>query len=210
MLPEKPGTRVLLKVFLLIPACFIVWHALASVLAAPAVYVAGELLQAWLPRLIESSALQGTDMVLGTHYGEAAGELVPLAQAEFQIGFSQDTRLLSYSIPFYAALHFASSLDNSLERFGRGLLVLWLLMIFGLVFVSLKNLMVVLGELAFAEGALPPPAAIGLLYQFSVLIVPPVAPLCLWAWEARSSPIIAKLVSAAAGRRTPQPPREEP
>jgi hypothetical protein len=139
-------------------------------------------------------------MVLTTHYGEAGGQLVPLADAEFQIGFNQDTRLLSYSIPFYAALHFASSVDNAMERFGRGLLVLWLLMVVGLIFVSLKNLMVALGEVAFAEGVLPPPAAIALLYQFSVLMVPTVAPLCLWAWGARNSPVVRELVMAAIGR----------
>ena len=200
MLPEKPGSRLLLWIVLLLPACFIVWHALASVLAAPAVYAAGELLLLWLPRLIEGYSLQGTTMVLTTQYGETGGQLVPLAEAEFQIGFNQDTRLLSYSIPFYAALHFASSVDNAMERFGRGLLVLWLLMVVGLIFVSLKNLMVALGEVAFTEGVLPPPAAIALLYQFSVLMVPTVAPLCLWAWGARNSPAIRKLVMAATGR----------
>ena len=197
MLPEKPGARLLLWIVLLLPACFIVWHALASLLAAPAVYIAGELLSVWLPRLIEGYSLQGTTMVLTTQYGETGGQLVPLAEAEFQIGFNQDTRLLSYSIPFYAALHFASSLDNALERFGRGLLVLWTLMVIGLIFVSLKNLMVALGDMAFAEGALPPPAAIALLYQFSVLMVPPVAPLCLWAWGARESPVLSGMVRAA-------------
>ena len=136
MLPTRPGSRLLMWIVLLLPASFIVWHALASLLAAPAVYLAGEILQFWLPNLIEGYSLQGTTMVLTTKFGEAAGALVPLAQAEFQIGFNQDTRLLSYSIPFFAALHFASSLDNPMERFGRGLLVLWLLMVLGLVFVA--------------------------------------------------------------------------
>ena len=208
MLPEKPGSRLLLWIVLLLPACFIVWHALASLLAAPAVFLAGEILQLWLPRLIEDYALQGTTMMLTTQYGENGGQLVPLADAEFQIAFNQDTRLLSYSIPFYAALHFASSVDNAMERFGRGLLVLWLLMVIGLIFVSLKNLMVALGELAFTEGVLPPPAAIALLYQFSVLMVPTVAPLCLWAWGARNSPVIRDLVRAASRDRDPLPGEE--
>ena len=208
MLPEKPGSRLLLWIVLLLPACFIVWHALASLLAAPAVFLAGEILQLWLPRLIEDYALQGTTMMLTTQYGENGGQLVPLADAEFQIAFNQDTRLLSYSIPFYAALHFASSVDNAMERFGRGLLVLWLLMVIGLIFVSLKNLMVALGELAFTEGVLPPPAAIALLYQFSVLMVPTVAPLCLWAWGARNGPVIRDLVRAASRDRDQLPGEE--
>ncbi len=208
MLPEKPGTRLLLWIVLLLPACFIVWHALASLLAAPAVYVAGELLQLWLPELIDEYSLQGTTMVLTTTYGESAGQLVPLAQAEFQVGFNQDTRLLSYSIPFFAALHFASGLDNPMERFGRGLLILWVLMVLGVIFVSLKNLMIALGEIAFTEGTLPPPAAIALLYQFSVLMVPTGAPLCLGAWEARNNPGLRDLVAAAARRPSQLPGNE--
>ena len=136
-------------------------------------------------------------MVMASQFGEAGGQIVPLNEAEFQFGFHQETRLLSYSIPFFAALHFATPMQNSLERFARALLVLWVLMVLGLVAVGLKNLMVTLGNVAFDNGALPPAPLIGLLYQFSVLIVPTVAPLCLWAWEARSLPAFQALLPAS-------------
>ena len=195
-----PRQRFVAWVIVLIPAFFIVWHALASVLAAPVVFAAGEILSLWLPNLVDEYSLVGTDMLLKTPFGETAGRLVPLAQAEFQIGFNQDTRLLTYAIPFYAALHFASELDNPIERFGRGLLILWVFMIVGMICVSLKNLMVSLGTTAFDAGALPPPAAIALSYQFSVLIIPPVAPICLWAWEARSLPWLDVMIERASAR----------
>jgi len=206
---NSPRLRLLLWIFLLLPASFIVWHALASVLAAPAVFLAGEILELWLPHLVESYSLQSTTMVVGTQFGDTDGTLVRLENADFQVAFNQDTRLLSYSIPFFAALHFASSLDNPMERFGRGLVVLWLLMVFGLICVTLKNLMVTLGEIAFAQGGLPPAPLIALMYQFSVLMIPPVAPLCLWAWECRDSPAMRALVGMTAAK-APQDVPEQP
>lgn len=205
MMADRPRARFLLWVFLLLPASFLVWHALASLLSAPAVYLAGEILELWLPQLIESYTLQGTTMVAATQFGDVNGTVVSLADADYQIAFNQDTRLLSYSIPFFAALHFASSLDNPIERFGRALVVIWLLMVFGLICITLKNLMVTLGDVAFSHGALPPPALIALLYQFNVLMIPALAPLCLWAWECRDSPTVRSLVEAATGKPAQKP-----
>ena len=76
-----------------------------------------------------------------------------------------------------------------MERFFRGLLVLWLLLIVSLVFVCLKQIMMAIGPDFYTLGAsaLPPPAAIALLYQFSSLMIPPLAPLMLWAWEMRDN-----------------------
>lgn len=199
----SPLYRFLGLVFLILPAAFIVWHALASVLAAPAVWAAGKMLTLWLPDLVANAHLEGTIMVVVSQFGDAGGRIVELANADFQIGFQQDTRLLSYSIPFFAALHFATPMTHSLERFARSLLVLWILMTLGLVAVALKNLMVTLGSVAFDNGALPPAPLIALLYQFSVLIVPTVAPLCLWAWEARRLPAFQALLPPGLLSRQP-------
>lgn len=174
---------------LLLPATFLVWHTLGSVFAAPPVWLCGKLLALWLPDLVANTSLEQTTLLLESTLGESQGLLLPAAEAGNALAFRQDTRIFSYSIPFFAALHFATPLRHSLERFARGLLVLWLLITLGLLCASLKDLMLGLGDRLFETGGLlPPPAAIGLAYQFSVLIVPVLAPVLLWAWESRRQP----------------------
>lgn len=196
----KPPTvrRFFGFVVLLLPAAFIIWHALGSVVAAPVVWVAGELLRWWLPELVSEVTLDGTRMIIAAAVGELNGAILPAAQAGNQLGFQLDTRTLTYSIPFYAALHFATPMESTLERFARGLLILWLLIAIGLVCTALKDLMLTLGETFFALSTVPPAAAIALTYQFSVLMVPPVAPVLLWAFEARNLGLFPQLIDKPA------------
>ncbi|MEP1469783.1 MAG: exosortase H-associated membrane protein [Halieaceae bacterium] len=195
-------------VVVLLPAMFIVWHALGSVVAAPAVALSGAILQWWLPELISEVTLNGTHMVIAAAVGELNGALLPSAEAGNQLAFQLDTRTLSYSIPFYAALHFATPMHSSLERFARGLLILWLLIIIGLIFTSLKDLMLGLGALFFSS-SVPPADAIALGYQFSVLMVPPVAPVLIWAFEARDVGLFPQLIETPVKKDTPQPASPE-
>ena len=196
-------------VVVLLPAMFIVWHALGSVVAAPAVALAGEILQWWLPELVSEVSLDGTHMVIAAAVGELNGALLPAAEAGNQLAFRLDTRTLTYSIPFYAALHFATPMQSSLERFARGLLILWLLAIIGLLFTSLKDLMLGLGSTFFAS-SVPPADAVALGYQFSVLMVPPVAPVLIWAFEARDVGLFPQLIENPAQTEADQPASTEP
>ena len=196
-------------VVVLLPAMFIVWHALGSVVAAPAVALAGEILQWWLPELVSEVSLDGTHMVIAAAVGELNGAILPAAEAGNQLAFRLDTRTLTYSIPFYAALHFATPMQSSLERFARGLLILWLLAIIGLLFTSLKDLMLGLGSTFFAS-SVPPADAVALGYQFSVLMVPPVAPVLIWAFEARDVGLFPQLIENPAQTEADQPASTEP
>lgn len=177
-----------LVILLMIP-CFALWYALGALPAAPAVWLAQLSLPWAMPELIERVTLDQNKLVVFSQFGESDGAIVPLARAEYQLAFPQSIRLLSFSIPFYTALHFASSIEASLERYARSLLVLWVLMFFGFIAVALKDVMLGVGAPIYEDTGMPlPPTAIGLLYQFSVLIVPTVAPLLLWAWVVRDSP----------------------
>jgi hypothetical protein len=196
-------------VVVLLPAMFIVWHALGSVVAAPAVALAGEILQWWLPELVSEVSLDGTHMVIAAAVGELNGAILPATEAGNQLAFRLDTRTLTYSIPFYAALHFATPMQSSLERFARGLLILWLLAIIGLLFTSLKDLMLGLGSTFFAS-SVPPADAVALGYQFSVLMVPPVAPVLIWAFEARDVGLFPQLIENPAQTEADQPASTEP
>ena len=196
-------------VVVLLPAMFIVWHALGSVVAAPAVALAGEILQWWLPELVSEVSLDGTHMVIAAAVGELNGAILPATEAGNQLAFRLDTRTLTYSIPFYAALHFATPMQSSLERFARGLLILWLLAIIGLLFTGLKDLMLGLGSMFFMS-SVPPADAVALGYQFSVLMVPPVAPVLIWAFEARDVGLFPQLIENPAQTEADQPASTEP
>ncbi len=187
-------SRTLGVAVLLLPVAFLAWHALGSVLAAPSVWLCGWVLELWLPDLVSTTSLHGSDMLVQLTHGETGGQLLPAAQAENALAFRQDTRIISYAIPFFAALHFATNIDHPLERFARSLLLLWLLIGSALVCISLKQLLLILGDQLYtAANWVPPPAAIALAYQFFVLIIPSLAPVLLWAWHARDVPAFKSL-----------------
>lgn len=191
-------------VLLLMIPFFGLWYALGALPSAPALWLAQVALPWALPEVVQSVVIDGDELMVFTLFGEVGQQVVPLNQAEYQLAFPSNTRILSYSIPFYAALHFASHLDGSIERFARGLLLLWLLMFIGVIAVTLKNLMLGLGDLLWTASTNPLPSAnaIALLFQFSTLIVPTVAPIMLWSWSVRESPHWrAILFGEAAARR---------
>ncbi len=192
-------------VLLLMIPFFGLWYALGALPSAPALWLAQVTLPWALPEVVQSVVIDGDELMVFTLFGEVGQQVVPLNQAEYQLAFPSNTRILSYSIPFYAALHFASHIDGSIERFARGLLILWLLMFIGVIAVTLKNLMLGLGDLLWTASTTPLPSAnvIALLFQFCTLIVPTVAPLMLWAWSVRESPVWRAILlgETAAGRR---------
>ncbi len=198
---EEPVKEVSVRKFfglvlLLLPVTFVTWQALGSVIAAPVVWLAGLILQGWLPELVDTVTLDNTTMIIASALGELDGKFLPAEEAGNQLAFQVDTRGLTYSIPFYAALHFATPMQSTMERFARGLIILWALVIVGLVSVSLKTLMVGLGSTFFILGALPSPDVIALAFQFNSLMVPPIAPLAIWAFESRELGLLPNLIGA--------------
>ena len=135
-------------------------------------------------------------MVMAT-LGEVNGRFLPAEEAGYQLGLPVDTRVLTYCIPFYAALHFATPMPGSWERFARALLVLWVLVILGLVSTTLKNFMLTFGERLLSLPQSPPADVIALAYQFNTLIVPPLAPILLWGLAVRETPVMRSLFPAA-------------
>jgi len=193
---------------LLMVPCFAVWFALGNLPAAPAFLLARYALEWGLPGIVDSVSLDQTRMLVVTAFGEHNGTLLPAREAGHQMAFAVDTRLVSYSIPFYAALLFASRVSQPLERFSRGLIVLWLLMALGLVSIQLKNLMLGLQDTLFAQAALPLPPApvIALLYQLNTLIIPTLAPVLLWLWSARDTAVLSSLGFGRGGAPAEEAP----
>ena len=104
---ERPLLRFALTVLALLPACFVAWYFFGAFAAAPAVLIAKPVLTSWLPELIDTVYLQGTDLMVMSTLGEVDGQFMSAAAAGNQLGYPIDTRILSYSLPFFCALFFA-------------------------------------------------------------------------------------------------------
>ena len=189
----------LLFVFALLIPCFGIWTALSSPLAIPAIGFVHTLLINWFPDVVHGLHLQGAEGLLLTEFGEANGRLIPLDEAEYRLGFLVNTRIVSYSIPFYTALQSATQKEDYLGSYLWGLLVLYPIFAFGLLCLCLKELMVNVGAPLFdqPEVFVPDANLIGLLYQLNVLIIPTLAPAALWAWQSRDTPLFRQQLSGS-------------
>lgn len=176
-------------VLLLMLPCFALWYALGNLLPAPGLWLGQALLTWMLPEVVDQVSFRGHELLVMSQFAEVGNQVVPLKHGDYQLGFPINTRILTYSIPFYAALHFAARIPDSTSRFVMALMALWVLIALGVIAVALKNLMLGLGDQLFAHAGwmLPPAEGIALLFQFSTLIVPSVSPLLLWAWASRDS-----------------------
>lgn len=181
-------------VFALLLPCFGLWSLASGWLALPAIGFGNMILTAWLPDVVHALAARGPDAILMTEFGEMDGHLVAAQQAGDRLAFVLNTRILSYSIPFYASLHFALAREQLWSRFFTGFLVLYGLLLIGLISLALKNLLVNLGA-AFVNhpAAIPHPDVIALLYQINVLIVPTLAPIIICVWQNREAPLFGAL-----------------
>lgn len=193
-LKSRPLLRFALTVLALLPACFVLWNFLAAYVAAPAIIVAQASLQLWVPELIESVAQQGTVMLVTSQFGESGGQILRAEVAGNQLAYPINSRTLSYSIPFFIALYFSTPGRDRLENFSWCLLALWGLLAVGLIATAAKELLVSLGPVYIEHSATPSPDITALLYQFSVLMVPALAPVLLWAYTARTSPAFRALL----------------
>ena len=141
--------QFLLFVFTLLIPCFALWTVASPSIALPAIGLVSKLISSWFPDIVNAFYASGPEAVLMTEFGESSGQLIPLSQAEYRLGFQINTRILSYSLPFYTALHFATQKKSYLYDYMWGVLILYVLFIFGLICLCLKELMVNVGGALF-------------------------------------------------------------
>jgi uncharacterized membrane protein YqaE (UPF0057 family) len=182
----------LLYVFALLIPCFALWTVAGAALATPAVGLVHLILTSWFPDIVHALYLDQANGLLMTGFGEKNGALVPLSEAEYRLGFRINPRIVSYSLPFYTALYFACQRERYLGGYVWGLLVLYALLVFGLACLCLRELVVNLGGVFLEQPGVFVPNAdvIGVLYQFSVLLVPTLAPVVIWVWQSRDTPLL--------------------
>ena len=181
--------RQIVLTLALMPITFGIWYAAGSLFAAPAVWLCDVLLSYLYPSLIDTAGLQGADMHLVTQFGESGGQLLTAKEAGNQIALEINTLLVSYSIAFYGALLMAANVQNSLYKFSLGLFWLWLIMAAGLASIAGKELLLLIGGPFLNTSLVPPADVIALTYQFNVLLMPTLAPVFLWFWQLRGSPL---------------------
>jgi hypothetical protein len=179
----------------LMPVTFGMWHAAGTLFAAPAVWVCDFIFGIAYAGIVDTTGLQGFEMAVLTQFGETEGVIMSASQAGNQIVLEVNTRLVSYSIAFYTALLIASNLSDTLYKFCVGLFWLWIIMAFGLASILGKDLLLMVGPPFLESPGVPPADLIALTYQFNVLLMPTLAPVCLWFWQLRGSPLWESLAS---------------
>ena len=195
--------RQFVLTLILMPITFGIWYAAGTLFAAPAVWLTDFLLSNAYPNIVEAAGLQGAEMMVRTQFGEDGGVIMAAADAGNQIALEINTRLVSYSIAFYAALVMASNLKDAIYKFCIGLFWLWLIMAFGLASILGKDLLLMVGAPFLDATGVPPADLIALTYQFNVLLMPTLAPVCLWFWQLRGSPLweaLANNIKRASAR----------
>ncbi len=192
--PEAPKFyKFVGELFLWLTIWFVVWMLLNSVFVSPAIWLTEVILKFSLPEFVFEFSLSGPRALLITHFGELNGEIVSAQLAGDHIAFPINTRIFTYSFPFYATLSFVTNDGVSYAGLIRGILVLYILLIAGLISICLKNLMLGLGPV-FVDGFSTSGAVIGVMFQFSTLMVPTLAPLLVWAWQSRKSAYLQRLL----------------
>lgn len=206
-LPEKNHLRqFLLFVFVLLIPCFAVWSFFSAHLITPVIGLAHLILSSWFPDIVNLVYQQGADAVLLTRLDEVDGRLVPSLDAAAGLGFTTNTRIMSYSIPFYAVLHLSTEKKHYLASFFWGVVILYLFILLGLVCTLMKDMMTTFGPVFLEQPGVfvPGPNLIAIAYQLSVLIVPTLVPVLIWAWQSRDTVLLQGLLGQAgtAGRNS--------
>jgi hypothetical protein len=179
--------------FLWLIFCFIAWLPLSPILAAPAVWLTEIILTYAMPGFVHEFALDGPTALLVTHYGELDGEIVSARLAGYRLAFPLNTRILTYSFPFYIALSFVTTGGGNLARIASGSLILYTLLVLSMISVNLKNMLVGLGPV-FIDGLSISASIIGVMSQFSILMIPTLAPVLVWGWQSRNSTYLRQLM----------------
>lgn len=187
--------RQIVLTLALMPITFGIWYAAGTLFAAPAVWLCDFFLGFVYPTLIYKAQLQGAELQLVTQLGESGGQIQSATAAGNQIALEINTRLVSYSIAFYGALLLASNVQDTLYKFSIGLFWLWLIMAIGLASIAGKDLLMLAGDLFLNTPRVPPADVVALTYQFNVLLMPTLAPVFLWFWQLRGSPLWEQLAA---------------
>ena len=116
----------ILTTLLLLAITFGLWMAAEPLLATPAKWLAHALLAFWLPDVIETTIFEPGALLVVTKFTEVDGIIRLAISDEEGLAFRLNTRLVSYGLPFYAALLWGSRIAKPFNTFA------WACLFFGL------------------------------------------------------------------------------
>lgn len=183
---ERPIERFLLRVVLWLPPLFVLWYVLAPLLLMPVAGWSHWLLTGLFPQAIAGVERQGINVDILTRFVMAApadGSAPPGATGV--LTFTLNALKYAYGWPLLLALTLAAPTPWGEKgyRAVMGSLILLLVPIWGVMCETLKVLVFNMAP-AIAEQMGTTPLSrelLALAYQLGYLILPPVAPVLLWA-----------------------------
>ncbi len=179
--------KFVLHVVLWLVLTFVLWYFFNDWLIAPILWLADPIMSYLVPHTFASLAQEGDAARVFAAVGEVDGQFMSAKAAGHQLAFDFNTFILTYSIPFLAALIMATPFDKHGWVLLKGFLALLPFILWSVVFVSLKQLMVGLGAyFTQAENmASWMREGIALGFQLSTIIIPTIVPVIIWAVLAR-------------------------
>lgn len=183
MRQARPLQAFMLGVLLLFAPVFALWYWLAGFHLAPVVAVTGTLVDSLCPDALMWLRLDGHTLVLASNFGhDAAGQVVSPPTGDDLLGFHLNPLIYCYSLPLLAALTLAVPGSDRGLNLLWGVLLLFPVEVFSMVFSVLKTLTFDVGAAFQLQQGITPLGAdlIALGYQAGVLILPMVAPLVIW------------------------------
>lgn len=163
---------------------FLAWYTLTPVLNGLLAGVLSGLLTGLFPHLFAGVTLEGKALDIATQLlWQQPG--TPTSQPGL-LSFSVNPLIYGYGLPFFLALCLAVPEEQEIKPLpiGVGLILLFLVQLWGVVFDSLKTLLFSFGPDIAAKVSTSPLAITGVAYgyQLGTLILPVVVPVMLWLW----------------------------
>ncbi len=168
---------------LYLPLSLFLWFAFAGAAVTPVLWLCKAVLMSWMPEIFEAiQREQYTFYVFFSLFQDAAS--IERAAAGTGLGFPFNPMIYGYGLPVIAGLALATpnSVGIRLRQIAIGAAVIWLVQVNGVVWDILQYVNSTLdgGAAALAKHHLSP-TFLALMYQFGYLILPPLAPVVLWA-----------------------------
>ena len=114
-----------------LPLCFYIWHVLAPAIAMPIGWIVEKIAITWWPDLFSVIELSNAQLYVEMSVGEKEGTILPASVAGNRLGFYVETRLVTYSLPFYSALLLAIPNGSFSRNHVMGLILLLVFCIAG-------------------------------------------------------------------------------
>ena len=171
--------RFFLFSLVFLPLCFYIWHVLAPAIAIPIGWIVEKIATTFWPDLFSVIELSKAQLYIEMSVGEKEGNILPTSIAGNRLGFYVETRLMTFSLPFYSALLLAIPNGSFNRHYVLGLIFILIFCIAGSVGFCLKESLILLGPDLFEDSVFLPIELIVFFYQFSILIFPTLGPVLI-------------------------------